>query len=236
MTDDTYQLLAAYAVDAVTDDERTRVENYLLEHPEHLPELDGLRDAAAGLGAQVETPAPPQLRANVLDAVAQIRPLPPVTGSPSAPAPAPKRPRRAWFVAAAAAAVIGVGTVAVQQYDRPSGEQVAISQVAGASDARSYDLVMPGHNATVTRSMAMGKAVFRSTEIGAAPSGRAYQLWLQQPDGSMTSAGVLPGPKDGMVQMVLHGDAAKAVGVGITMEPAGGSASPTGKPLALAAF
>ncbi|MBC9956764.1 anti-sigma factor domain-containing protein [Yimella sp. cx-51] len=235
MTDDTYQLLAAYAVDAVTDEERTRVEDYLLSRPEHLAELDSLRDAAAGLGAQVETPPPASLRASVLDAVAQTRPLPPVT-EPPARLLAEKRPRRAWFVAAAAAAVIGVGTVAVQQYDRSPAEQVAISQVAGASDARSYDLVMPGHNATVTRSKAMGKAVFRSTELGSAPSGRAYQLWLQQPDGSMLSAGVLPGPKDGAVQMVLHGDAAKAVGVGITMEPAGGSTSPSGKPLAVAAF
>lgn len=186
MSDDTYQLLAAYAVDAVTDDERTRVENYLLEHPEHLPELDGLRDAAAGLGAQVETPAPPpSLRDSVLAQAHQIRPLPPQeptvasledehaakkhTDQPRDELAA--RRRLPWFIAAAAAAVIGVTTVAVQQQIAPPSQQTVVAQVSAAADARSYELAMPGHSATVTRSMAMGKAVFRSSDLGAAPAG-----------------------------------------------------------------
>lgn len=229
MTHETYQLLAAYAVDAVTPEERVEVEAFLEQHPEHLAEVFSLQDTAATLAADAETAAPAALRSSVLTAVSQVRPLPPV-----APV-VPLRRRRAWFVAAAAAAVVGVGGVAVGTH-RTDLPQNAMTQVSNADDARNYVLAVPGHSATVTRSRAMGKAVFRSERLGTAPAGHSYQLWLQQPDGSMASAGVLPAPKDGVVTMELEGNAARAVGVGITVEPAGGSPQPTSKPLAATAF
>ncbi|GAB3587141.1 anti-sigma factor [Calidifontibacter terrae] len=254
MTHETYQLLAAYALGAVTDDERAEVETYLEHHPEHRFELRSLQETAAHLAADCETPAPRALRGSVLEAISQVRPLPPIappadafpttddlsTGAsaveaaPVAPV-IPLRRRRAWFASAAAAAIIGVGGVAlgVHHVDTPVN---ALTQVSQAADAHTYTLAMPGHAATVTRSSAMGKAVFRSSLIGAAPAGRSYQMWLQQPDGSMVSAGLLPAPQDGVVAMVLHGDAARAVGVGITLEPAGGSSKPTTAPLAVTAF
>jgi anti-sigma-K factor RskA len=250
MTDDAYQLLAAYAVDAVTDEEREQVERYLRAHPEHLPELRSLQRTVAELSAELQVAPPPSLRDSVLAQAHQIRPLPPQeptaasledehaakkhTDQPRDELAA--RRRKPWFIAAAAAAVIGVTTVAVQQQIAPPSQQTVVAQVSAAADARSYELAMPGHSATVTRSMAMGKAVFRSSDLGAAPAGHAYQVWLQQPDGSMVSAGVLPGPTSGVVQMVLHGDATRAVGVGLTMEPAGGSTKPSSAPLAVAGF
>lgn len=245
MTDDAYQLLAAYAVDAVTDEEREKVERYLRSHPEHLPELRSLQRTVAELSAELQVAPPPSLRDSVLAQAHQVRPLPPQ--EPAAVHISKERVdqprdelaarrRRPWFIAAAAAAVIGVTTVAVQQQIAPPSQQTVVAQVSAAADARSYELAMPGHSATVTRSMAMGKAVFRSSDLGSAPAGHAYQVWLQQPDGSMVSAGVLPGPTSGVVQMVLHGDATRAVGVGLTMEPAGGSTRPSSAPLAVAGF
>ena len=67
-----------------------------------------------------------------------------------------------------------------------------------------------------------------------APSGKAYQLWLQEPDGHMAPAGVMPPGRDLVV--VLDGDASTATGAGITIEPAGGSAQPTSDPIALFPF
>lgn len=230
MTHESYQLLAAYALDAVTDAERAAVEDYLAQHPEHLAEVHSLQSTAAELAADTDTAAPPQLRGSVLHAIGQVRPLPPI-----APVTQLRPRRRAWFIAAAAAAVVGVGGVAIGTH-RGDVPVNAMTQVSQAADAHNYTLAIPGRTATVTRSPQVGKAVFRSSLLGAAPAGRSYQLWLQQPDGSMVSAGVLPAPDHGVVEMVLHGDAARAVGVGITVEPAGGSAKPTTTPLAITAF
>ncbi|BDZ59882.1 RskA family anti-sigma factor [Barrientosiimonas endolithica] len=81
---DTYQLLGAYALDAVDDAERAEVERYLAEHPEHDAELQSLRDAATGLSALTETAPPARLRASVLDEVRRTRPLPPAPETPAA--------------------------------------------------------------------------------------------------------------------------------------------------------
>jgi anti-sigma-K factor RskA len=50
------------------------------------------------------------------------------------------------------------------------------------------------------------------------------------------SAGVMPHGAADTVTVLLSGDAATATGAGITMEPAGGSTSPTTAPVALFSF
>ena len=67
------------------------------------------------------------------------------------------------------------------------------------------------------------------------PEGKVYEMWLQDPQGSMEPAGTVPtGLTSG--RMVLEGPAATAVGAGMTVEPAGGSPAPTSDPVALLAF
>jgi anti-sigma-K factor RskA len=70
----------------------------------------------------------------------------------------------------------------------------------------------------------------------AAPDGKDFQVWLNQPNKGMVSAGLMPHGSAPTVTMVLSGDAATATAAGITMEPAGGSTSPTTAPVALFAF
>ena len=53
--------------------------------------------------------------------------------------------------------------------------------------------------------------------------GKVYELWLER-DGEMIAAGFMPEGPDNTV--LLSGDAATADGVGITVEPEGGSTEP----------
>jgi anti-sigma-K factor RskA len=56
------------------------------------------------------------------------------------------------------------------------------------------------------------------------PAGKTYQLWLQQPGGSMTPAGLMPDPTR---PTLLTGDATTATTAAVSVEPAGGSLHPS---------
>jgi anti-sigma-K factor RskA len=109
-------------------------------------------------------------------------------------------------------------------------------QVRSAPDAKtSSDVALPGGGtATVVRSASLGKAVVITSDLPSAPPGKVYQLWLQDPSGHFTSAGLMAGSGDQAV--VLQGDAADAQAAGITVEPAGGSEQPTSNPVAFFSF
>ena len=101
-----------------------------------------------------------------------------------------------------------------------------------ASDAKHYSIDFnDGSSATVVRSANEGKAVLLTQEMAAPPSGKAYELWLRDETGTMKPAGMMTTAGDHKV--LLKGDAAKATGVGITVEPEEGSKTPTTKPIAL---
>ena len=53
--DEANELLAALALDAVSDEERTAVEEHVAQCPRCRSELDGLREVAAALGNSVAT-------------------------------------------------------------------------------------------------------------------------------------------------------------------------------------
>ena len=61
--------------------------------------------------------------------------------------------------------------------------------------------------------------------------GYPYQLWYIGADGSARPAGLLTADPDGRGTMMLEGVAGSAANVGVTVEPAGGSAQPTTAPL-----
>ena len=56
------------------------------------------------------------------------------------------------------------------------------------------------------------------------PAGKVYQLWLQTPSEDMVPAGLMPA---GGSTALLDGNADDAIGVGVSLEPAGGSEQPT---------
>jgi anti-sigma-K factor RskA len=224
---DIHALSGAYAVNALDDVERAAFERHLADCEVCAAEVAGLREAAATMTHAVSVSPPPALRDRLMAQVATTRVLPPVTQ------PTRARPRRSFLVAAAAAAVIAVGggVVATQPWTDDNGRMTASEQVLTAGDAhRVSGPVQGGGRVTVVRSDKLHEAVLLADGVPPAPSGRVYQVWFQNSEGRMVSAGLMPAGKD---SMLLAGDPGTAQAVGITVEPRGGSESPTTTPVAL---
>jgi anti-sigma-K factor RskA len=187
---------------------------------------------------------PPSLRSNVLAGIRTVRPLPPEL---PVHAEVPRddtvvtlrrRPGRLRLVLAAAAAVVvaavGVGVV-THPWTQETTQLSAADRVLAAPDAKHVSLEFDdGSKATVVRSVKEGRAVLVTQDMAAPPSGKVYELWLEDSAGSMEPAGLMSGSGDHKV--LLRGNASDKVGVGITVEPDGGSPEPTSKPIALFDF
>jgi anti-sigma-K factor RskA len=238
---DVHALSGAYAVDALDDIERAAFERHLADCADCRAEVAGLREAASLLAETATTEPPAGLRDRVLAGIATVRPLPPAIDRPAVDpkgARAPRRRFRMAVVAAAAAviAAVGVGAAVTEPWaNDQSSVGITADAVLSATDARSTKLDFDnGATATVTHSDTVGRAVLVTRKMPAPPPGKVYQLWLQQPDVGMVSAGLMPVKADQRV--LLQGDAATAIAAGITVEPAGGSTEPTTKPIALFDF
>ncbi|GAA3535164.1 anti-sigma factor [Nocardioides daeguensis] len=244
---DVHALSGAYAVDALDDAERARFEDHLAHCAECRDEVDGMRESAAVLGAVGPVEPPAALRDRVLEEITQIRPLPPLStpapgGSPVELGAARRRlrPHRSGrtghllLVAAVLVLVAAAGGLLLRPWadDNPDKPNLtAAERVLAADDATSVDKRFPdGSTATIVVSRTEGRAVIRTTDMAPAPDGKVYELWLQTPAGEMERAGLMPDLRDATV--LLDGDASRATGVGITVEPDGGSDQPTSEPIA----
>jgi anti-sigma-K factor RskA len=237
-----HTLSGAYVVDALDDAERVEFEEHLPGCPECQIEVAGLREAAAVLADDAMLVPPPALRAAVLASIKNVRPLPPETGTPVEEEAAPAsnvvalRPRRIRWgtlaIAAAVIAVLGIAGVAQPWHHSPSPTNTsAIDQVLTADDATHVKVQLPGGaTATVFRSVKEGKAALVAENLPKAPSGKVYELWLRKASGDMVPAGLMSG--SGTTRQLLKGNAAKAAAAAISVEPKGGSTSPTSEPIA----
>ncbi|MEU2179610.1 anti-sigma factor [Streptomyces thermolilacinus] len=233
----------AYAVNALPDDERAEFENHLRNCPSCAQEVRELTATAARLGAAVAAVPPREMRARVLDRIATVRQVPPHVPSDGTHARAPRRWTAARLALAACVAACAVlGGVAVQQYQearraeaeaRAAQRQAAeLARVLAAPDARTVAGALGGGaRATVVVSRGEDRAVFLAAGLPELPDSRTYQLWFAR-DGEMRPAGLVRG--DGAV--VMDGAVGGATGMGVTVEPAGGSPQPTTEPLAVMAL
>jgi anti-sigma-K factor RskA len=241
-----HTLSGAYVVDALDDDERALFDEHLPGCLDCQREVASLREATALMADDAALTPPASLRRSVLAGIQTIRPLPPETGAepqsddgrrPGVAKVLPMRRRRhriATLVAAAAAVVAIVGGAVYQpwQGNESSTQLSAADQVLAASDAQRHSIEFDdGSSATVVRSVNKGKAVLLTRDMAAPPAGKAFEVWLQDEAGTMAPAGMMRTAGDH--KLLLDGDAAKATGVGITVEPAAGSDVPTSEPIAL---
>jgi anti-sigma-K factor RskA len=266
MSPDLHHLSGAYAVDALDDAERTSFEQHLAVCADCRAEVAELSATAHSLASFAEATPPPSLRAAVLTGIAQVRPLPPLTRDAAGPAPTDptptvppgdvagtddgtgepdaggtvvpirRRPRTAWFAAAAAAAVIAVGGLAWSPWSDDAASQSPMAQVAAAADAMKVTSTKGGTTTTVAYSKQLGKAAISVTGMPPAPDGKTYQLWYVGPSGAATSAGLLGVDAEGSGQALMAGAATPPDKVAMTVEPAGGSAQPTTEPLVVLAL
>jgi len=236
-----HELAGAYALDALDDAERERFERHLARCSSCAEDVRRMTSTATALALAVAAEPPSGLKQRVLAAAAATPQLPPL---PSTAAPRRHgRPvtRSAWFprlalgvaaVGVAAAVVLAVVTVSTQdRLDRLQAQNQAIASVLAASDAQiATGTSSTGGKATVVLSYAQQKMIFTSTGLPALPDNKVYELWLLS-TGSAKSAGLLPQPTDGKTAPVLAAGLTSADKVGVTVEPAGGTSSPTTTPI-----
>ena len=231
---DVHALSGAYALDAVTDEERESFERHMAGCEACQAEVLSLRETAAVMSDLTSEEPPPALRASILDAIGDVRQLPP-------PAPAVRQRRRfssRMLVAAAAAVVLlagGVGIAATQPWKDSQGQVLtAADQVLKDPEAQRVTQTFDdGASATVVRSVAQRKAVIVTNDMPAAPKGHSYVVWLQQGD-EMVRAATMPQGPDNTV--LLEGDALTASAAGVTVETNPETQEPTSEPIALFAF
>ncbi|MFF5454714.1 anti-sigma factor [Streptomyces sp. NPDC012950] len=150
-------------------------------------------------------------------------------------------------LAASLAAAIALGGIALWQHsraedaragaalaeERARGYGSAFADVLTASDATLHT-ERPGDGTAVAVVASRGQDREASTAGGppALADDRVYELWYAAEAGGLRPAGLLPGT-GGAATRLLEGPLGDAVAVGITVEPAGGSAQPTTEPLGL---
>lgn len=224
---DLHTLTGAYAAGALDDAERVAFDQHLRECAACREEVAELTATTARLALAAAAPAPPGLRDRVLAEARRTRQLP-----PSAEVSRLQDRRRRWYqqpasVAAAlllvvSAALGGVAVVERQQAERAERLASRIAAIATDPDARVVT-VRASTSGTGTVIAARGSAIFRTADLPELPEGKAYQLWLLHSDGPQ-SVGVLG--RGGVLEALVE-DIGSAQGLGLTIEPAGGSPAPT---------
>lgn len=245
MTADIHTLTGAYALDALSDLERAAFEAHLQDCAGCAQEVQELRSTAAQLGLAAAIQPPDELKQRVMAAITTTRQIPPeVTEEQTNLAPViPLRARR-WplraALAAAAASVLVATTFGVQafsvrnQLQEAQAEVTGISSVLSANDARTASAAaITGGSGTVVLSRSQDKAVLLASGLPATPSDRAYQVWVISAQGGAVSAGLLKADGGDRSRPVIANGLGSADKIGITVEPAGGSAQPTTQPVML---
>jgi anti-sigma-K factor RskA len=227
-TADIHALTGAYALDAVSGAERMEFERHLAECDSCAQEVRELRDTAARLAIAAAATPPPELKNRVLDQIKTVRQLPPET------AVVPLRRRsfgqRLTTVAAAVffVAAAGLGVVVVQQNQKLDDSQAYAAQmerILSAEDAQLLPMESrDGGTMNVAVSRSLDEMLLVSEDLAAPPEGKTYQLWTVA-GGTPRSVGLME-PNSGNVSMTLSGFSS-AEAVAVSVEPDGGSKTPT---------
>lgn len=249
-TGDVHDLAALYAVDALEPAEQAVFETHLPGCPRCQAELADYAEVTVHLAQAVAQDPPPALRTAVLGAIHGTASSPAHSGIDRAevptrtdPAESPvapvvfleaRRRRHRRLLAAAAAAVLvpglalggwglGVQSEQRQQQQLAAQEQDRANRLLAAPDVTTHRIQVEGRTATVVVSQEAETALFVSTDLPDPGPGREYQLWLIEdevpvPDVHFTG---------GQVRTWLEGEVADAGAIAVTVEPAGGSTTPT---------
>jgi hypothetical protein len=146
-----------------------------------------------------------------------------------------RMPRLVGAVAAASlvvAAGLGITQIATQhQLDSARTHDAAITKVVEAPDARLETMrTSAGGTATVVFSDQQRAAVITTKGMASLPPGRVYQTWVLSSAGAR-SAGLLS--QTSQTNQVLASGVQPGDRIGITVEPSGGTSTPTTTPVVI---
>jgi anti-sigma-K factor RskA len=236
-----HTLAGAYALDALTGPDRARFARHLAGCEACRQEASSLREAASRLPAVMAVAPPVRLREQVLAEVARIRQQPPLTLEGPAGAGAVRRGLR-WRAPRMAVAIAGgcmlvalvLGGMFINTQQRLSQEQAhnhVIATVLNAPDAKIMSARgNTGGSATVVMSHRDHALVLTTASLPVLPTGQRYQVWLMGLHRTR-AAGMLPAPRRGMTAPVVVSGIEAGDEIGLTVEPAAGSISPTSTPV-----
>jgi len=237
---DLHSLSGAYALDAIeAGPELDRFTRHLSRCQSCASEVRGFREVGTALAFAAAAEPPAELRMRVLAAAARTRQLPPEVSTHARPRRTRARvPWVPWLsgVVATASVVVAVLFGLAQAHTRDELNQVraenqAISLLLSAPGAQLLTHeVTHGGVATVVLAADRHELAVVTTGLPALPSGQVYQLWLIGKPKTV-SAGLLPAAKNGQTPAVLATGVVKGDTLGLTVEPAGGSAQPTTTPI-----
>lgn len=248
MDTDTHELVGAYALDALPDEERRFFERHLASCAACRAEVDELQATASRLGDAAAEAPPAALRERVLAAApvtpqepaqeaAPAAPLVPVGApatAPTPPAPVERRVDRLRRLLPAVAAVIvlgAAGLVALATQTPSDPAEGRLAQLITAPDAELLDLAAPaGTTARFVWSAQRGEGLLVTEGLAAAPDGHAYALWVIDEDAPALVGMFRPDERGHAAHTVTEG-LAGAVAVAVTVEPAEGVDAPTTEPL-----
>lgn len=234
--DELKELLAPYALGAVTTEEERAVKSHIKSCEECMREAEGFSGAAASLALAVdEAPVP----AGFADAIlAQVQSERPEVSS----APAVSWWYR-WRIAVAGVAAVSVAATIV----------LASALVALRGEVRQYESAVPplvqgegmtleGAGGAVARMVPTEDgATFFASGLGEAPDRRTYQLWLMEcedPEDVATCVPTSVGTFDvaGGIAVLETGSSLEGYDrAAVTVEPEGGSEAPTTTPVIISA-
>lgn len=225
--DDSTTRAASYAVGALTAAERRELEHDVRRSTRLAAEVSEFTETAAMLGLATAPVAPvASLRDDILGAIESMpQPTRVVRG------PWLARPLAA-LLGAAAAAVIAVGgtVVALNLVREPS----VVEQITAAADyERAVGEVTGGGSVTAVWSASLGRVAIVADELDVLASDRVYQAWFIDESGHADPSSTFAPRAAGTVSVELSGVLEAGDAIGITIEPAGGSATPSTTPIAV---
>ncbi len=209
-TDDMLELAALCALDAVDEPERATVLAHIRECRVCAEEYAAARGGSDALAAAAAEPPPAALRARVLAAAA-------AQARSNAPIPLHRRKRFYAALVAVAAAV-----VALFVFRSPSGVEQSwpIACLPGASGCSASGRVLA----------ADGVLRLEASGLAALPARKVYQAWIIRPGGKPIPEPTFVADSSGRGLATIPGGQPKGTLLAVTIEPAGGSKSPTTKP------
>jgi hypothetical protein len=205
--DDVQELLGAYALDAVDATEAEEVELHLRSCPRCQAEVEAHRETAAWL-AHGGAPAPEGVWDRIAGSLEGSPPVEIARMLPwetrelrSAPASARRRPALAWVAGIAAALLLVLGGVAVNQqrrldrFERRTGIEQALASAVSNPRARQVSLQSASDPSQRVKAVVLPDGtgyLVAKDGLPALDDGRTYQLWGIN-DVKVVSLGVLGG-------------------------------------------
>ncbi|MBM7849137.1 anti-sigma factor [Arthrobacter roseus] len=130
-----------------------------------------------------------------------------------------------WILSAAAAVAVVIAGVTVAQNMQPNS---LTDQIMTATDVQQRTLDVAGGSAEISVSESSDAAVVSMRDVPPPPEGKVYQLWRIPTDGTVpVPAGTMTGEDVATGKLTAVTDIDPYSALAITIEPEGGSETPT---------